>query len=136
MRTIDTIIVHCSDTFPDMDIGAAEIAKWHEKRGFSSIGYHFVIRRNGKIEEGRHIDMAGAHAKGHNLHSIGICLVGGKSAKGMPASNFARRQWWALDELIDVLQDEYGPGLGVVGHNEVSHKPCPQFDVQAWMDKD
>ena len=79
MREINTFIIHCSDTYPDMDIGVEEIRRWHKERGWSDIGYHYVIRRNGKIEEGRNDGIVGAHAKGMNENSLGICMVGGKS---------------------------------------------------------
>ena len=86
MRQIDHIIVHCSYTPPSMDIGAETIREWHtlpkpKGRGWSDIGYHWVIRRNGTVEAGRSEERAGAHAKGYNQDSIGICLIGGKSEK-------------------------------------------------------
>src|SRR3546814_3669760 len=78
MRRIETIILHCSYTPPSMDIGAAVIKGWHvDGNGWTDIGYHFVLRRNGAVEEGRPLDVVGAHAKNFNGRSIGICLVGG-----------------------------------------------------------
>lgn len=80
-RRITLIVVHCAATPPHQDVGAAEIGAWHRKRGFRSIGYHYVIRRNGAIETGRALSRAGAHVQGHNAHSIGICMAGGVSAE-------------------------------------------------------
>jgi len=81
MRTVSDIariIVHCSATPPDMSIGVSEIRDWHVNQNkWSDIGYHFVIKRGGLIQQGRDIELAGAHAEGHNSDSIGICLVGG-----------------------------------------------------------
>jgi len=84
MRIIDTVIVHCSATKPSMDIGVDVIRQWHMNKGWSDIGYHYVIRRNGAVELGRDLDKdgdvdeeIGAHAYGHNATSIGICLIGG-----------------------------------------------------------
>lgn len=132
MREIDTLIIHCSYTPPDMDIGAAEINDWHLERGWDGIGYHLVIRRSGELEEGRDIEKAGAHARGHNRSSIGLCLVGGMSRDHQPDCNFTRMQWSCLSAVVDSLVEEYGP-LKVIGHRDVdSGKECPCFDVGAW----
>ena len=88
MRGITTIAVHCAATTPDMDIGAATIDRWHKERGFSSIGYHYVIRRDGTLETGRPLNTPGAHVQGHNAHSIGICLAGGVDQAGKPEKQF------------------------------------------------
>src|SRR5690606_114532 len=76
-RFINLLVIHCAATTPLMDIGAKEIDVWHKQRGWSKIGYHFVIRRNGVIEKGRDISEVGAHVEGYNKNSIGICMVGG-----------------------------------------------------------
>ncbi len=78
-REITEVVIHWSGTFLDQDIGAKEIHKWHQQAGYDGIGYHYVIRKDGTIERGRPIQKDGAHAKvnGHNLRSIGLCLVGG-----------------------------------------------------------
>ena len=60
-----------------MNTDAAEIDRWHRERGWLKIGYHFVIKRDGTIEEGRHVDEVGAHAKGHNSTSVSVCMIGG-----------------------------------------------------------
>ena len=129
MRDIRKIIIHAADTPADMDIGVEEIRRWHvEERGWSDIGYHYVIRRDGTVETGRSEDRAGAHVRGHNQDSIGICLVGGK-----PAFNFAYVQMDALMDLVTALQETY-PGASVHGHREFDPgKQCPCFDVQAWF---
>ncbi len=134
MRDLTTIIVHCSYTPPDMDIGAETITEWHvSERGWDDIGYHYVIKRNGAIEDGRLIGTQGAHAYGHNADSIGVCLIGGMADQGeAPDSNFTRWQWESLAELMDDLQMRHGP-LDVIGHRDVDDgKACPCFDVRAW----
>ena len=78
MRRIDKVIIHCSDTYHNMDIGVKQIRRWHKKRGFNDVGYHYIIRRDGTLETGRPIEKIGAHCKGQNRHSIGVCFVGGK----------------------------------------------------------
>lgn len=133
MRDLNTIIIHCSATYPDMDIGVEEIRHWHVNgNGWSDIGYHFVIRRDGSIELGRPIEAAGAHAKGHNADSIGICMVGGKARDGKQAANFTAAQWATLSDLVGIQQQKHDIET-VIGHNEVSDKACPAFDVQAWL---
>ena len=135
MKQRPGIVVHCADTFPDMDIGAAEIRGWHvDGNKWSDIGYHFVIRRDGTVEEGRDIDTDGAHAKGFNDH-IGICMAGGKARDGRQACNFTARQWETLTDLLRRLMVDYGLSPGdVFGHNDVSPKDCPAFDVRAFME--
>lgn len=136
------IIIHSSATPPEMDIGLEEIDQWHRKRGFSKCGYHFIIRRKGVVEVGRNISELGAHAKGQNHSSIGICLVGGTkdNIDNAPENNFTFRQMCSLVVLIEKIQNAWvaknGPltrDLLVKGHNEVSDKDCPSFDVKQYL---
>ena len=136
-RNIDSIkriIVHSSATRAGYDIGRDEIHGWHKARGFVAIGYHFVIRRDGSIEKGRDIACVGAHAKGHNLDSIGICMVGGLSEDNDAEDNFLMPQYDALLSLIDWLQEfilevPVGQDDVVLGHRQVGATLCPSFDV-------
>ena len=73
MRKIKQIIVHCSATKEGQDFKAKDIKRWHFERGFSDIGYHYVVDLDGTIEEGRSLELIGAHTKGQNRDSIGIC---------------------------------------------------------------
>lgn len=86
MRTINQIIIHCSATPEGRDYTAADIDRWHRQRGFHGIGYHYVIRLDGTIEHGRPVEQIGAHCKGHNATTIGVCYIGGlrKKAIGVP----------------------------------------------------
>ncbi|WP_018123394.1 N-acetylmuramoyl-L-alanine amidase [Desulfovibrio oxyclinae] len=129
----DLIIVHCSATPPTMDIGAKEIDRWHRARSFLKIGYHYVIRRDGTVEPGRGLEEPGAHARGYNSRSVGVCLVGGVAEdKKTPENNYTTEQMEALEILLQGLRAEY-PDAKIIGHNEVnSHKACPCFDVQDW----
>ena len=135
MREINMFVVHCADTPADMDIGAAVINQWHLAKGWSAIGYHWVIKRDGEIEKGRDLDgdgdvleEIGAHAAGFNAHSLSVCLVGGKGG-----FNFTSAQMRSLDFLIDDMESRY-PGIEVLGHCDLPNvtKQCPQFDVRAW----
>ena len=126
------IIVHCAATSPSMDIGAKEIERWHRQRGFLTIGYHYVIRRDGTIEKGRPEDTVGAHVSGMNSVSIGICLVGGvqERDKKTPENNFTEVQFETLKRLIADVQTRY-PNTKVRGHNDFAAKACPCFNVKA-----
>lgn len=142
MRDINRIFVHCSFTKPREGragsplIGAAEIRKWHtEERGWRDIGYHYVVKRDGTIELGRPVEIAGAHAAGHNADSIGICMVGGMDKKtGKAVNDYTDEQWASVEVLVRGLAAKYGvPDSGILGHNDVTTtKSCPNFDVKAW----
>lgn len=129
----DLIVIHCAATPPDLDIGAKEIDKWHKERGWSGIGYHYVIRRDGKLETGRDLDAKGAHVKGHNDYSVGICLVGGVDSRNKPENNFTSTQFKVLNKLLDNLMEIY-PEAVIVGHTELDkNKACPSFDVERYI---
>lgn len=119
-----------------MDVTAKEIDRWHRARGYLKIGYHYLIRRSGLLETGRKPDEPGAHAKGYNNKSIGVCLAGGCDRLGRPSPEYTPEQWAALKELLDQLKAQF-PKAKIVGHNEVDEKAfqkaCPSFDVQAWL---
>jgi N-acetylmuramoyl-L-alanine amidase len=124
MRPIDTIIFHCSATPASMDIGAAEIDQWHKERGWSGIGYHYVIRRDGTVEVGRWLQQPGAHVKGHNDYSIGICLIGGGNG-----FDYTWEQLCAAKGLTQRLRNAY-PTAYVAGHRDFTDlKECPHFDA-------
>lgn len=142
MREITRVIVHCSATPKDMDIGVKEIRKWHtdqapEGRGWADIGYHYVIRRSGTVETGRPLHIKGAHTLHHNDDSIGICLVGGTDSndRNKAEANFNLSQYKALDNLIESLQHEFGQ-LKIFGHRDFTNKKaCPCFDVKALLER-
>jgi len=130
MRKINTIIVHCSATTARHDIGVEEIRDWHVNgNGWSDIGYHYVIRLDGQIEDGRPIERSGAHARGHNAESIGICLVGGIGDNGKADANFSIEQYISLRQLIIDLKSKYDI-VKIIGHRDVSKKDCPCFSIQ------
>ena len=132
MRRIDKIIIHASDTPADMDVGAEEIREWHvDGNGWRDIGYHWVIRRSGRIEPGRDESVVGAHVAGKNANSIGVCLVGGRGADGSDDCNYTAAQWASLASLVGELQERF-PDASVSGHRDHSSKACPCFDVAAW----
>lgn len=132
MRTINNIIIHCTDTYARMDIGVPEITEWHTARGFDTCGYHDVIRRDGTIEPGRDENTIGAHCLGQNEHSLGVAIVGGKADDGMPCVNFTAAQWKSLEQYC--LDKSFKYNAAIEGHSDYSAKTCPNFDVKAWAE--
>ena len=133
-KDTDFIVIHCSATKPSMThVDAKEIDRWHRQRGWRKIGYHFVIRRDGIVEEGRELGEVGAHAKGFNSKSVGICLVGGIDEEGNPENNYTDEQWKALEELVNQMLLPY-PDAEVLGHCDLPDvkKACPCFNVREW----
>ena len=131
MRLINLIVIHCSATEKSKEYTVEEITKWHQARGFHTIGYHFLIHSDGSIDgeaEGcRSIMEIGAHAKGFNRHSIGICYIGGL-LYGEPADTRTPAQIESMRCLVKALQSIFPSN--VIGHNEVSNKSCPCFNVE------
>jgi len=129
MRKIDKIILHCAATKEGHDIKTETIKSWHVKgNGWSDIGYHYVIELDGTVKKGRPMHRSGAHTKGHNTGSIGVCYVGGIDISKKPKDTRTEAQRTAMDELINELLAEY-PNATIHGHNEFSAKACPSFDV-------
>lgn len=132
-RTIEKIIIHCSATPEGVDIKASTIAQWHKKRGFRTIGYHYVITLDGTIENGRPLEKAGAHCEGVNDCSIGICYIGGLDKDGHPKNTMTPEQNDALISLLTILKNQF-PDIKIYGHNELNlNKSCPCFDVQQFL---
>jgi N-acetylmuramoyl-L-alanine amidase len=132
MRKIDTIILHCSATREGQDFSVDTIRKWHLKRGWSDIGYHYVISLDGSVHEGRPVEKIGAHCKGKNTGSIGICYIGGVEADGKtPKDTMTDAQDTAMVNLIQALRQEYKDNgkIALHGHNEFAPKACPSFSV-------
>jgi N-acetylmuramoyl-L-alanine amidase len=129
MRFIDKIIVHCSATPEGRDVSAATIDDWHKHRGWSGIGYHYVISLDGTIEYGRDINKTGAHVKGQNKGSIGLCYVGGVDSDMNPKDTRTDEQKESLLLLIKTLKKMH-PGAEVYGHRDFSTKACPSFDAK------
>lgn len=136
-RTINQVFIHCSATPEGRDVSVETIRKWHtdpepEGRGWNDVGYHWIVGLDGTASPGRPEAIAGAHAVGHNAHSIGICYVGGTDLNGKPKDTRTFAQMATLDRLVDEIRARYGQHVEVWGHNEVTNaKACPSFDVQA-----
>ena len=133
-RTITELIVHCSATPEGVDYTVDDIRKWHKQQGWSDIGYHYVVYRNGLIVDGRDVDLIGAHCLkgGHNTHSIGICYVGGVDKDDMKKSKDTRthEQRAALKAILIDLKRLY-PNAKIYGHRDFDKgKDCPSFDAR------
>lgn len=129
-RNIKEIIIHCADTPEGKDFTVDDIRKWHLQRGFSDIGYHYVIYRDGSVHNGRDINMAGAHCTNHNSISIGICYIGGRESVGTkPKDTRTEAQKEALVDLLKSLKRIY-PNATIHGHKEFAAKACPSFDAK------
>jgi N-acetyl-anhydromuramyl-L-alanine amidase AmpD len=141
MRTINEIIIHCSATYPNWMAGHSaqektnEIRRWHmQERKWSDIGYHYVIDRDGHVGNGRPVWRMGAHVRGHNATTIGLCLIGGaqSAATDKFEDHFTLDQDRVLRQLIVDLQKGY-PGIKKIsGHNQYAAKACPGFYVPDW----
>lgn len=129
MRKINLIIVHCSATPEGKDFTVDDITRWHKARGFKTIGYHYVIYRDGTIHEGRPVSEIGAHCVGHNANSIGVCYIGGLAADGKtPKDTRTDAQKLSLRNLLSQLKKSY-PGVAIRGHRDFAAKACPSFDA-------
>lgn len=130
MRKINRIIIHCSATPEGKDFTVADITRWHKAQGYSTIGYHYVIYRDGSVHAGRPEEEVGAHCKGYNANSIGVCYIGGVASDGKtPKDTRTNAQKAALNTLVDKLLKKY-PDATVHGHREFAAKACPSFDVK------
>ena len=132
MRTIHLIVIHCSATRCDQRFPFEALEACHRARGFASCGYHYYITRDGQLHVGRSEEVAGAHARKYNAHSIGICYEGGLNERGEPADTRTQAQKAALTALLRSLKTDY-PDARILGHRDLPgvRKACPCFDAQS-----
>ena len=129
MRQINEIIIHCAATREGRDFTVEDITRWHKARGFATIGYHYVIYRDGSIHKGRPLEQIGAHCVGHNKHSIGICYIGGCASDGKtPKDTRTPEQKEALLALLRRLKARF-PNATIHGHRDFAAKACPSYDA-------
>lgn len=128
-RNIKEIIVHCTATPEYRDYTVDDIRQWHKRQGWSDIGYHYVVYRDGTVHEGRDVDISGAHCTGHNANSIGVVYVGGVAPDGKtPKDTRTDLQKAALLSLLLDLRKLY-PKAEIHGHRDFANKACPSFDA-------
>lgn len=144
LKKHSAIVLHCAATRPSMDIGVKEIESWHKQRGFNSIGYHLVIRRDGSLEKGRNWGTQGAHAGGFNRNpkdgklTFGICMVGGVAEHNVNIveDNFTDEQWSTLNKVLKEIV-EYAGIKEIYGHREIrghETRGCPSFNSKAYAE--
>lgn len=144
-RRIDLLVVHCSATRTQDRYLPPQLIQDHKQLGYSTAGYHYYITRDGRLYELRSVTLPGAHARGYNKYSIGICYEGGLDAQYRPRDTRTPEQRQMLTQLIWNLQRRY-PEAMVVGHRDLSPdrngdgritpdewlKVCPCFDAQVY----
>jgi len=129
MRLVKEIIIHCSATRESQQVSVDTIRDWHLAKGWNDIGYHFYIDLDGTIHKGRDIDKIGAHCKGRNRNSIGVCYCGGVEADGKtPKDTRTQEQKESLLHVLKTLKAMY-PESMIYSHNEFANKACPSFDA-------
>lgn len=129
-RSITEIIIHCTATPEGKDYTVNDIRSWHKQRGFSDVGYHYIVYRDGRVMIGRPIGQIGAHVEGHNTGTIGISYIGGLSSDGKTAKDTRteaqkKSLLWLTSELAKKFKVKK-----ITGHNQYANKACPSFDVR------
>jgi len=141
---VDLIVIHCSATRETQDFTVQDIRQMHLNRGFNDIGYHFYITKNGIVHKGRPLTKQGAHVKGHNKNSIGICYEGGLDIDGIPYDTRTDPQREAICELLSEIYPQCKRGARICGHRDLSPdldgdgkveshewmKMCPCFNAE------
>jgi len=124
-KNIKLLVVHCSDSEDSQTLTALDLHKMHLNFGWDGIGYHKVINRSGKIENGRPEYWIGAHVQGKNNISLGVCLIG--------RDKFTIKQYISLEKVLRKWKSLY-PEAKIVGHRDTGNtdKTCPNFDVEFW----
>ena len=124
-KKISLLVVHCSDTKNSQNLSATDIHKMHLGFGWNGIGYHKIIQRSGKVENGRPEYWIGAHVKGKNKISLGVCLIG--------RDKFTKKQFNSLEKVLRKWKSSY-PNAKILGHRDTGNtkKTCPNFDVINW----
>ena len=141
-REIKLLVIHCSATRCNVSFTVEQLRQCHLQRGFKDIGYHFYITRNGELHHCRPVSEPGAHVRGFNRHSIGICYEGGLDCHGIAKDTRTEWQRHSLQVLVRALKMDY-PEAQIVGHRDLSPdlngngevepmewtKECPCFEV-------
>ena len=125
-QNIKLLVIHCSDTQNEKELEASDIHKMHLGFSWDGIGYHKVILRSGEIQNGRPEYWVGAHVKGKNDVSLGVCLIG--------RNHFTEKQYISLEKVLREWKNKY-PNADILGHCDTGQtlKTCPNFNVGEWL---
>ena len=125
-ENVKLLVIHCSDTDDSVNLSASDIHKMHLRFGWDGIGYHKIVLRSGKVENGRPEYWVGAHVKGKNNISLGVCLIG--------RSKFTTKQFFSLEKILKRWKLLY-PNAEIIGHCDTgqTNKTCPNFNVKEWI---
>ena len=130
MKNVDKVIVHCTATPEGRHTTVEDVRRWHLDRGWSDIGYHFLVYLDGTVHEGRSLDIQGAHCRGQNKNSIGIAYVGGiDKVNFKPKDTRTEEQKEALVDMLEFFKIAH-PEAVVYGHRDFTSKACPSFDAK------
>ena len=124
MRDITTLIVHHSAS--PLITTAKQMKAWHKAKGWNDIGYHYVIEATGKLVRGRPIEVIGAHCKGFNTDSVGVCLSGDNTRD---AEKWGLSQMAVLFDLIHCFRLVF-PNIKILGHKDLGATECPGVDIR------
>jgi len=131
-RPISEIIVHCTATPEGKHFTVDDVRAWHKARGFTDIGYHYLIYPDGRVMLGRPVGQVGSHVAGHNTGTIGVSYFGGVAADGKIAKDTRTpEQRSSLLWLVQQLKTKHSGIRKVTGHNQYAAKACPSFRVEA-----
>jgi N-acetyl-anhydromuramyl-L-alanine amidase AmpD len=143
-REITEVVAHWTGTYNNQDIGSEEVHEWHLARGWSGIGYHYIIRRDGRIQRGRPLNQQGAHAgdNGHNRYSIGVSMAGGYNCPSgtanpnsyISADSLTSQQMDSFNEFMRAFYEVW-PGGQAWGHvdTDTKGKVDPGFSVPDYV---
>ena len=143
MRDINLIVVHCSASKEGQDLDVHDMDRIHKRRGWSGVGYNYVIKLDGEIQKGRDLEKIPAHVRGFNRNSIGVCYIGGVDQNNKPKDTRTEKQKDSLLFLLMELKQRF-PMAEIVGHRDLSPdlngdgeitrnewtKACPCFDAK------
>lgn len=131
MRKVNKIVVHSSASPEGREDTVEDVTRWHLARGFKDIGYHYIIELDGIVFQGRPLSKQGAHVRGHNADTIGICYIGGtdNTRQRNPKDTRTDAQKRSLRKLLSDLKQMF-PNAEIVGHRDLAATACPSFDAK------
>lgn len=126
MRNIDKIIFHCSASDSPAHDDVSVMRSWHQRLGWSDVGYHFFIKKDGAVQTGRPLEQVGAHTQGHNTGSVGVCFHG--------LNDFTKQQLQSIHKVVAMIEGRLGKKLELKSHRDYTNKKtCPNFVLSDFL---